>query len=207
LGRAFGPVMFVFFCTIAGGGLYALLKTNRFDLIVSALNPFVAARFLFTNPWSAWVGLGSVLLAVTGCEALYADVSIFGRFPIQITWFALVMPALLLCYCGQAAILLDPSSTVEELGNPFFALAPTIGLRSLLVVLATLATLIASQSVISGTFQVIEQAISLGFGELLNKCGLGVHGLIFICSACNFDACESSSTIYSCTLAALLADC
>ncbi len=125
-----------------------------------------------------------MLLSVTGCEALYSDVAIFGRLPIQLTWSTLVMGSLVLCYSGQAAVLLDPAASPDSKANPFFALAATVEWRGALVVLSMLATLIASQSVISGAFAVMEQAKALGFVPpslaVVYPGGVHAHGQIYL---------------------------
>ncbi len=128
------------------------------------LNPWNSVLFFLDNPLAAFIAMGSVVLAVTGAEALYADMGHFGRKPIRVSWIYFVMPALLLNYMGQGAMLLalDPADAVETVKNPFFMLAPE-QLRLPLVLLATAATIIASQAVISGAFSVTQQAIQLGF--------------------------------------------
>lgn len=189
LGRAFGPVMLVFFLSIACGGFLKLWETGQFVLLLRALNPMEAITFVWNNPHNAWLGVGSVLLAVTGCEALYSDVGIFGRTPIQLVWSTLVCVSLLLCYAGQAAIILTPDLPRELQEHPFFALATTPELRTLLVVLSTMATMIASQSVISGMFQVMEQARALGFApkslQILYPAGPQRHHELYIPSVNN----------------------
>jgi KUP system potassium uptake protein len=152
IGRAFGPVMIVWFVVLALLGAAHI----REDLsILRAVSPTYAIEFVFANPLIGFFALGAVVLAVTGVEALYADLGHFGRKPIVLAWFALVMPSLLLNYFGQGAMLLADPSTAS---NPFFHLAPAWG-RIPLVVLATLATVIASQAVISGAFSVARQAV------------------------------------------------
>lgn len=128
------------------------------DVLV-ALNPIWALRFVMDSPWISFVLLGAVVLALTGAEALYADMGHFGRPAISRAWFSMVLPALTLCYFGQGALLLrDPAA----LRNPFFMMAPEWGLAPL-VVLATIATVIAAQAVISGAYSVTNQAVQLGF--------------------------------------------
>lgn len=152
IGRAFGPVMIVWFVVLALLGAAHI----REDLsILRAVSPTYAIEFVFANPLIGFFALGAVVLAVTGVEALYADLGHFGRRPIVLAWFALVMPSLLLNYFGQGAMLLADPSTAS---NPFFHLAPAWG-RIPLVILATLATVIASQTVISGAFSVARQAV------------------------------------------------
>jgi KUP system potassium uptake protein len=156
VGRAFGPVMAVWFSVLA---LTGLVETVQHPGIVRALSPTYAIAFLGEHGGTAFVALGSVVLTVTGAEALYADMGHFGRAPIRRAWFALVFPALLLQYLGQGALLLrDP----EAIDSPFFLLMPHWA-RIPVVVLATFATVIASQAVISGAFSVTRQAVRLGF--------------------------------------------
>ncbi|MFW2830819.1 potassium transporter Kup [Sphingomonas sp. ID0503] len=156
LGRFFGPIMLVYFLTLAVLGVLSIIQ--RPD-ILQAVNPVWAFRFFQADTTLAFLALGSVVLALTGAEALYADMGHFGRRPIQAAWVWLIFPALLLNYAGQAALILDTPSAVE---NPFFLLAAE-ELRLPLVVLATLATIIASQAVITGAFSVCQQAVQLGF--------------------------------------------
>ncbi len=155
VGALFAPVMLVYFAVISVMGINQLI--HRPDVLM-AINPLWAVRFLTHDPGLAFLALGSVVLSVTGAEALYADMGHFGRRPIQISWLYFVMPALLLNYFGQSALLLDNPAAVE---NPFFLMVPE-GVRLPLVVLATLATVIASQAVISGAFSVTQQAVQLG---------------------------------------------
>ena len=156
VGALFGPVMLFYFATLALlGGLNAVQRPE----ILLSLNPWWALVFLMSDPGLAFLALGSIVLAVTGAEALYADMGHFGRKPITISWMWIVLPALMLNYLGQGALLLrSPASAV----NPFFLMAPEWA-RLPLVGLATLAAIIASQAVISGTFSVTRQAIQLGF--------------------------------------------
>ncbi len=157
IGKLFGPVMIVWFVTLGILGLRAILRHPE---ILAALNPFYAFNFFAINHLHGIVALASVVLCITGCEALYADMGHFGRFPIRITWYCVVLPGLILNYFGQCALLLhDP--TIAEV-NPFYALAPN-GLLIPLVGLATLSTIIASQAMISGVFSLTQQAIQLGF--------------------------------------------
>ncbi|MGI8440807.1 MAG: potassium transporter Kup [Thermoleophilaceae bacterium] len=156
VGRLFGPVMLLWFATL---GVLGLVQVVGRPSILAALSPTYGVVFFLEHGWLAFLALGSVVLAVTGAEALYADMGHFGRRPIRRAWFVLVLPALLLNYMGQGALLLsDPAAA----GNPFFLLAPGWALIPL-VVLATLATIIASQAVISGAFSVTRQAVQLGF--------------------------------------------
>jgi KUP system potassium uptake protein len=127
--------------------------------ILYALNPFYTYQFLILDPWLSFLALGTVVLAVTGGEALYTDMGHFGRFPIRLSWFSFVLPALVLNYFGQGALLLSNPQAVE---NPFFLLAPAWALLPM-VLLATAATVIASQAVISGAFSVASQSVQMGF--------------------------------------------
>jgi KUP system potassium uptake protein len=156
IGKWFGPVMLVWFALLAGMGIVNILETPA---ILAALNPLHAFHFLAQNGWLAFVALGAIVLAVTGAEALYADMGHFGKSPIQTAWFAVVFPGLALNYFGQGAILL---SNPEAVSNPFYQ---QLGAWSVypLVVLSTIATVIASQATISGTFSITQQAIALGF--------------------------------------------
>src|SRR6476660_3002177 len=152
----FGPVMLVYFAVLATLGITNILKRPE---IVGILNPLWAVKFFAYNPKLAFLALGSVFLCVTGAEALYADMGHFGRKAINLSWLALVYPCLVLNYMGQGALLLsDPHAAI----NPFYMLAPEWG-RLPLVLLATVATIIASQAVISGAFSVTHQAVQLGF--------------------------------------------
>jgi KUP system potassium uptake protein len=154
--RLFGPVMAVWFTVIAVAGLAEVVDHPG---ILRAVSPTYGAEFLFDHGGVAFVALGGVVLAVTGAEALYADMGHFGRFPIRTAWFAIVFPALILNYMGQGALLLDTPQAVD---NPFFMLVPHWS-RVPMVLLATIATVIASQAVISGAFSVTRQAVQLGF--------------------------------------------
>jgi KUP system potassium uptake protein len=151
----FGPVMGVFFLTI---GLLGAAHIGDAPHILLAFNPILGIKFLLGHGLLGFMVLGSVFLAVTGSEALYADMGHFGRRPIQVTWLIFVLPALILNYLGQGALVLANPAAVQ---NPFFLLAPRWGLLPL-VVLATIATIIASQAVITGAFSVVHQAIQLG---------------------------------------------
>jgi KUP system potassium uptake protein len=157
----FGPVMLVYFFVLAVLGLINIAARPE---ILSALNPWWALQFFITDKWLAFLALGSVVLAVTGAEALYADMGHFGKRPIRLGWMAYVLPALALNYFGQGAMVLaaSPAEAAELIRNPFFNLAPETW-RLPLVVLATLATIIASQAVITGAFSVTQQAMHLGF--------------------------------------------
>lgn len=156
MGKMFGPVMLVWFLAIGAVGAWRIVLEPS---ILRALNPMWAYAFIAQAPWSTFLLLGAIVLALTGAETLYADMGHFGRPAIRRAWFGLVLPALVLCYFGQGALVLaDPSTQA----NPFFHMAPTWALVPM-VVLATMATVIASQSVISGAFSVTRQAVQLGF--------------------------------------------
>ena len=156
VGNLFGPVMVIYFAVLATLGVVNILKHPE---IVGILNPLWAVKFFAYNPKLAFLALGSVFLAVTGAEALYADMGHFGRKAINFSWLTIVYPCLVLNYMGQGALLLEHPAAAT---NPFFLLAPDWA-RLPLVFLATAATIIASQAVISGAFSVTHQAIQLGF--------------------------------------------
>ncbi len=156
VGTLFGPVMMVYFLVLAVLGVTNLARHPE---ILAAINPWWAVNFFLIDPHLAFLALGSVVLAVTGAEAIYADMGHFGRKAISISWLYAALPCLLLNYMGQGALLLDNPAAAE---NPFFLLAPDWA-RLPLVILATLATIIASQAVISGAFSVTQQAVQLGF--------------------------------------------
>lgn len=156
VGAMFGPVMAVYFVVLATLGIANIL---RHPDIFAIVNPLCAVRFFALDPKLAFLALGSVVLAVTGAEALYADMGHFGRKAISIAWLYAALPCLLLNYLGQGALLLDHPDAAQ---NPFFLMAPDWA-RLPLVILATLATIIASQAVISGAFSVTQQAVQLGF--------------------------------------------
>jgi len=156
VGAMFGPIMLLYFLCIAVLGILSVSSTPE---VLWALNPRHAVEFFIVSPRNAFLALGSVVLAVTGAEALYADMGHFGRRPIRVSWLWFVLPGLTLNYLGQGALLIrDPSA----LASPFYNLAPE-AFRLPLVGLATLAAIIASQAVISGAFSVTQQAIQLGF--------------------------------------------
>jgi KUP system potassium uptake protein len=157
IGRLFGPVMVAWFVTIAGLGIVQIV---RYPAVLAALSPTHGAALLLHDPKHSFFLLGSVVLAVTGGEALYADMGHFGAKAIRIGWVVLAMPALVLCYLGQTALLLqNPSAN----SNPFYAMAPSGIATYALVGLATCATIIASQALISGAFSLTHQAVQLGF--------------------------------------------
>ena len=161
VGLLFGPIMVVYFLTLA---VLGLIHVAGNPYVLWALNPWHAVRFFLDDGLRAFLAMGSVVLAVTGAEALYADMGHFGRSPIRVSWMVFVLPALMLNYLGQGAMILglDPAGAGVAIHNPFFLLAPD-ALRLPLVILATMATVIASQAVISGAFSVTQQAIQLGF--------------------------------------------
>jgi len=156
VGRLFGPVMLVWFAVLA---IMGLGNIGRHPEVLFAINPLYALHFMLLFKWKAFVTLGAVVLTVTGAEALYADMGHFGRKPITLAWIYLVFPALLLNYAGQGALVLSDPHTI---GNPFYLMAPRWGLIPL-VVLSTMATVIASQAVISGVFSMTRQAMQLGY--------------------------------------------
>jgi len=157
IGRMFGPVMIIWFVTIGALGLRAILRQPE---ILAALNPRYAYDFFAINHFHGIVSLASVVLCITGCEALYADMGHFGRFPIRLSWYGVVLPGLVLNYFGQSALLLHDPGMANV--NPFYALAPK-SLLYPLVGLATISTIIASQAMISGVYSLTQQAIQLGF--------------------------------------------
>ncbi|HWK42400.1 MAG TPA: potassium transporter Kup [Croceibacterium sp.] len=161
VGALFAPVMIFYFSTIAVLGVIHIIQSPH---VLAALNPWYAVQFFLTDKWLAFLALGSVVLAVTGSEALYSDMGHFGRGPMRLSWFGFVMPALLLNYFGQGAMIIGmgDAAAAEAIENPFFFLAPE-AFRLPLVLLATMATVIASQAVITGAFSVTHQAIQLGF--------------------------------------------
>ncbi|HTU96312.1 MAG TPA: KUP/HAK/KT family potassium transporter [Solirubrobacteraceae bacterium] len=160
VGWLFGPVILLFFAAIAGFGLNQVLQHPG---VVQGLSPVWAIRFLVDHGVDAWLTLGGVVLCCTGAEALYADRGHFGASPIRMSWFAVVFPAVMLSYLGQAAFILShPHDVPTASFNPFFQLIPH-GLLVPMVVLATLATIIASQAALTGSFSVAKQAVQLGF--------------------------------------------
>ena len=156
VGALFGPVVSIYFVTLTVLGLVSLASNPG---VIAALNPVWAVRFFLEEQFLAFVSMGSVVLAVTGAEALYADMGHFGRRPIKTAWIYFVLPALMINYLGQGALLIANPGAIS---NPFFLLAPE-WFRLPLVFIATAATVIASQAVISGAFSVTQQAIHLGF--------------------------------------------
>lgn len=156
VGAIFGPITLIWFITLATLGLSSILKDPH---VLDAINPVYGINFFLNNGFHGFVILGAVFLVVTGGEALYADMGHFGRKPIRLAWYTIVLPSLLLNYFGQGALLLrDPSTAI----NPFYLLAPEWSLYPM-VILSTMATVIASQAVISGSFSVTQQAVQLGY--------------------------------------------
>ena len=156
VGRLFGPVILVWFCVLAALGFNLVIRKPE---VLEAVFPWYGIRFLLVNKIHGFVVLGAVFLAVTGTEALYADLGHFGKRPIRLTWITLVLPALFLNYFGQGALLL---ARPEEASHPFYAMVPSWAMIPM-VFMATLATVIASQAVITGAFSLTKQAIQLGY--------------------------------------------
>jgi KUP system potassium uptake protein len=156
MGKIFGPVMTVWFVLIGGLGIYRFMAEPS---VIKALSPIYALEFIANNGTKTFVVLASVILCVTGAEALYADMGHFGKHPIRLAWIFLVGPSLVLCYLGQAALV---TTNPEAADNPFFGLAPNNGMVLLLVMVATMATVIASQALITGVFSLSRQAVQLG---------------------------------------------
>ena len=161
VGKMFSPIMCFWFATLAVLGVINIV--NQPD-VLQALNPYYALKLLNETGWKGFVIMGSVVLAITGAEALYADMGHFGLKPIRMAWFGFVFPALLLNYFGQGALLINNPAAIE---NPFYLLAPGWAMYPMLI-LSTLATVIASQAVISGAFSVTRQAITLGYCPRMN---------------------------------------
>ncbi len=156
VGRVFGPVMAVWFAAI---GVLGLIEIIREPFVLAAISPHYLVLFCIRHGWLAFVALGSVVLAVTGAEALYADMGHFGAVPIRVAWMGFVLPCLVLNYFGQGALILHSPAAIA---NPFFLMAPP-GLRLPLVVLATMATVIASQALISGAYSIARQCMQMNF--------------------------------------------
>jgi KUP system potassium uptake protein len=161
IGRFFGPITLAWFVAIALLGVSQILTHPE---ILKAISPLYALRFMWDNPGTSFIILGATVLCVTGAEALYADLGHFGKRPIRVAWFSVVMPALTLNYFGQGALLLENPAAVK---NPFYMMAPEWALIPL-VLLATAATVIASQALITGAFSVTRQVIQLGYLPRLN---------------------------------------
>lgn len=175
IGKVFGPVMILWFLTIAGLGAWEIMQSPR---ILRALNPWYAWEFFSSNHLHGFVVLGSVVLCITGGEALYADLGHFGRRAIRITWLGLACPALLLNYFGQCALLLDHPDAGF---HPFYGLVPSSALYPM-VALSTIATVIASQALISGAFSLTQQAMHLGLSPRVHilHTSAEVKGQIYI---------------------------
>ena len=175
VGKVFGPVTILWFVAISVLGIHQILRAPS---VLAAINPWHGVDFFLNNGGRGFVVLGAVFLVVTGGEALYADIGHFGTAPIRLTWFAIVLPALVLNYFGQGALLLiEPESAV----NPFYRLAPSWALYPM-VVLATAAAIIASQAIISGAFSLTMQAIQLGYSPRLkvNYTSARIIGQIYV---------------------------
>ncbi|MDR3395269.1 MAG: potassium transporter Kup [Parasulfuritortus sp.] len=155
VGKLFGPIIMIWFGVLAATGVLQIVQQPA---VLAALNPLNALAFVHSQGWHLLVAMGAIVLAFTGAEALYADMGHFGKKPIQLTWVGLVLPALTINYMGQGALLMRDPSALE---NPFFRMFPPVWLIPA-VVLATLATVIASQAVISGAYSMTKQAIQLG---------------------------------------------
>jgi KUP system potassium uptake protein len=162
VGQWFGPIMLLYFATLAGLGLMHLTKMP--SIVLDVLNPLHAFNFFYIDGFRAFVAMGTVVLAVTGAEALYADMGHFGRKPIGISWLVFVLPALMLNYMGQGAMILSmtPAEAQQAIRDPFFLMVPDI-ISTPVIFLTILAAIIASQAVISGAFSLTQQAIQLGF--------------------------------------------
>src|SRR5665213_2836112 len=175
IGRAFGPVMMLWFLVIAALGLVSIA---RHPGVVAALDPRHGLHFLARSGRAGFLVLGGVFLCITGGEALYADMGHFGKGPIRRSWYAIVLPALLLSYAGQTAFLLDKGTVT---GNPFFQIAPAWSVYPL-VVLATAATIIASQDIITGSFSMTRQAMQLGWlpGVAIRQTSDRIYGQIYV---------------------------
>ena len=161
MGKLFSPIMCVWFCLLAVLGVINIIHEPG---VLMAINPYYAAHLLMELGWHGFLIMGAVVLAITGAEALYADMGHFGLKPIRYAWFGFVFPALLLNYFGQGALLIGHPDAIQ---NPFYLLAPTWAMYPLLI-LSTLATVIASQAVISGAFSMTKQAIQLGYCPRMN---------------------------------------
>jgi KUP system potassium uptake protein len=175
IGRAFGPVMLLWFIVIATLGLVSIAHHPG---VVAALDPRYAVRFMAGSGSAGFLVLGGVFLCITGGEALYADMGHFGKGPIRLSWYSMVLPALLLSYAGQTAFLMDRGTVA---GNPFFQMAPAWSIYPL-VMLATLATIIASQAIITGSFSMTRQAMQLGWlpGVAIRQTSDRIYGQIYV---------------------------
>jgi KUP system potassium uptake protein len=175
IGRAFGPIMLLWFLVIALLGIVAIVQH---PIVLVALDPRHALRFLASSGTAGLYVLGGVFLCITGGEALYADMGHFGKRPIRWSWYVIVLPALLLSYAGQTAFLLEKGQVT---GNPFFLIVPTWGIYPL-VLLATAATIIASQAIITGSFSMTRQAVQLGWlpGVVIRQTSDNIYGQIYV---------------------------
>jgi KUP system potassium uptake protein len=175
IGHAFGPVMLLWFFVIAALGLMSIA---RHPGVVAALDPQYAIRFLVHSGNEGALVLGGVFLCITGGEALYADMGHFGKRPIRLSWYGIVLPSLLLSYAGQTAFLIDKGTVT---GNPFFQMAPSWSIYPL-VVLATFATIIASQAIVTGSFSMTRQAMQLGWlpGVAIRQTSDRIYGQIYV---------------------------
>jgi KUP system potassium uptake protein len=175
IGRAFGPVMLLWFVVIALLGVASILKHPD---VIAAVDPRYAIRFMASSGRAGFLVLGGVFLCITGGEALYADMGHFGKGPIRRSWYTVVLPALLLSYAGQTAFLIDKGTVT---GNPFFQIAPAWSVYPL-VALATIATIIASQAIITGSFSMTRQAMQLGWlpGVAIRQTSDRMYGQIYI---------------------------
>lgn len=163
VGMAFGPIMIIWFICL---GVLGILSVAQNPQVLWAINPIYAYQFLSADPWLSFLAMGSIVLAITGGEALYADMGHFGKYPIRLAWFYFVLPALVLNYFGQGALLLHNPLAIQ---NPFYLLAPAWALIPM-VLLATAATVIASQAVISGAFSIASQSVQMGFLPRMEIC-------------------------------------
>ena len=179
IGAIFGPIMLVWFATLGVMGAYYVLKAPA---VLKAVNPMYGLRLLHNPPAAVAALLGSIVLAITGAEALYADMGHFGRRAITIAWYGVAFPGLVLNYFGQVAYLYVNPKSAE---NPFFAMAPEGSLRALLTGLSIVAAVIASQALISGAYSLTRQAIQLGFFPRLkiNHTSAGHSGQIYVPSS------------------------
>jgi KUP system potassium uptake protein len=175
IGRAFGPVMLLWFIVIAVLGMSAIAHHPE---VLAALDPRRAVEFLMHSGGRGFLVLGGVFLCITGAEALYADMGHFGKSPIRWSWYSIVLPALLVSYAGQTAYLMDKGSVT---GNPFFQIAPGWSIYPL-VMLATIATIIASQAIITGSFSMTRQAMQLGWlpGISIRQTSDRIYGQIYV---------------------------
>ena len=175
IGKVFGPLTLLWFATLTALGLYQIVQQPS---VLAAANPLYALRFFLDNGTTGFLVLGSVFLVVTGGEALYADMGHFGRRPIRIVWFLLVLPALLVNYFGQGALLIRDPAAIE---NPFYHMGPGWATYPL-VAIATIATVIASQAVISGSYSLAMQSVQLGYSPRLRIDHTSAHerGQIYV---------------------------